>query len=71
VESGRLQDSGGDLSSAKGGGGEDSHAESLCHRCAAHRYVKGRATVFVMCTALPVKYPPQPVVRCEAFRAER
>jgi hypothetical protein len=20
-----------------------------------------------MCTALPVKYPPQPVVRCEAF----
>jgi len=45
--------------------------ESLCHRCAAHRYVQGRATTFVMCTALPVKYPPQPVVRCEAFRAER
>jgi hypothetical protein len=43
---------------------------SHCHRCAAHRYVKGRATVFVMCTALPVKYPPQPVVQCEAFRPE-
>ena len=23
-----------------------------------------------MCTALPGKYPPQPVLRCEAFRAE-
>ncbi len=46
------------------------HPESLCHRCAARRYVKGRATVFVMCTALPVKYPPQPVVQCEAFRPE-
>jgi hypothetical protein len=42
--------------------------ESLCHRCAARRYVHGRATLFVMCTALPKKYPPQPVIRCEAFR---
>jgi hypothetical protein len=43
------------------------YPDSLCHRCAACRYVKGRAMLFVMCTALPVKYPAQPVVRCEAF----
>ena len=46
------------------------YPESLCHRCAARRYVKGRVTVFVMCTALPEKYPAQQVVRCEAFRPE-
>jgi hypothetical protein len=34
--------------------------DSICHRCAAHRYVEGRATVFVLCTALPDKYPRQP-----------
>ena len=45
--------------------------QSLCHRCAARRYVEGRATTFVMCTVLAVKYPPQPVVQCEAFRPER
>ena len=38
------------------------YPDSLCHRCAARRYVKGRATLFVQCTALPVKYPPQPRV---------
>jgi hypothetical protein len=43
--------------------------ESLCHRCAALRIVKGRATVFLLCTALPQKYPPQPVRACAAFRA--
>jgi len=41
---------------------------SLCHGCAALRYVKGRETWFLLCTALPQKYPPQPVVRCAAFR---
>lgn len=41
---------------------------SLCHRCGACRYVEGKASVFVLCTALPVKYPPQPVLRCAAFR---
>jgi len=30
--------------------------------------VQGRATLFVLCTALPTKYPAQPVLRCEAFR---
>ncbi len=43
---------------------------SICHRCAAHRYVMGRATLFVRCTALPRKYPSQPVLQCRAFRAE-
>jgi len=41
---------------------------SLCHRCGACRYVEGKASVFVLCSALAVKYPPQPVVRCAAFR---
>ena len=41
---------------------------SLCHRCGACRYVQGRNSWFVQCTALPQKYPPQPVVRCPAFR---
>jgi hypothetical protein len=44
--------------------------ESLCHRCAARRYVQGRATVFILCTALPEKYPRQPVLRCPAHRPE-
>lgn len=41
--------------------------ESLCHRCQALRTVVGARSVFLMCTALPVRYPPQPVVRCPAF----
>jgi hypothetical protein len=45
------------------------HPDSLCVRCAACRLVPGRATVFVLCTALPQKYPPQPVRRCAAFHA--
>jgi hypothetical protein len=44
------------------------HPESLCHRCTAVRYVQGKHTLFVRCTALPTKYPPQPVRRCDAFR---
>jgi hypothetical protein len=42
--------------------------KSLCHTCAARRYVAGRASTFVMCTALAEKYPRQPVVVCEARR---
>ena len=43
--------------------------ESLCHRCAAPpRYVRSSTTTFVLCPLLPVKYPPQPVLRCPAFR---
>ena len=44
------------------------YPDSLCHRCEARRYVQGRATTFVMCTALPDKYPRQPVLACPAFR---
>ena len=42
--------------------------ESLCHRCEAVKQVKGANSVFLMCTALPVKYPRQPVRQCPAFR---
>ena len=42
--------------------------ESLCHRCAGRRYVPARASTFVMCTVLEVKYPRQPVLACPAFR---
>lgn len=45
--------------------------ESLCLRCTAHRLVRGRASTFLLCTALPRKYPPQPVLRCEAFEETR
>ena len=41
--------------------------ESICHRCQALKTVKGAHSVFLMCTALPVKYPAQPVVKCQAF----
>ncbi|MFL5307275.1 MAG: hypothetical protein ACJ8F1_18810 [Polyangia bacterium] len=41
---------------------------SLCWRCAHHRVISAPRSVFVLCTALPVKYPPQPVLLCPAFR---
>jgi DNA-nicking Smr family endonuclease len=41
--------------------------DSLCHGCTARRYVTTRTSTFVQCTALPVKYPRQPVVSCAAF----
>jgi hypothetical protein len=44
------------------------YPDSLCHRCAACRPIHGRATTFLMCTALPEKYPRQPVLACAAFR---
>jgi hypothetical protein len=43
--------------------------ESLCHGCQALRRVDGARSVFLMCTALPLRYPPQPVLRCQTFRA--
>ncbi len=46
--------------------------ESLCHRCAApHRYVQTARSTFILCPVLPNKYPPQPVMRCEAFVEKR
>ncbi len=41
--------------------------DSLCHRCASLRRVNGANSTFLMCTALEVKYPRQPVVKCQAF----
>jgi hypothetical protein len=43
--------------------------ESICHRCSALKRVKGANSTFLMCTALERKYPPQPVLTCEAFAA--
>ena len=42
---------------------------SLCHRCAAPpRYVESdRGSVFIHCPLL-ARYPPQPVLACDAFR---
>jgi hypothetical protein len=42
--------------------------DSLCHRCQHHRYVVGRSSIFIRCQALPLKYPPQPVRACPAFK---
>jgi len=42
--------------------------ESLCWRCLAHREIKAARSTFVLCTALAVKYPRQPVRTCSAFR---
>ncbi len=44
------------------------YPQSLCHRCEALRLIKGARSTFLMCSALPQKYPPQPVVACGAFR---
>ena len=41
--------------------------ESLCHRCAACRYVKTKRSLFILCNALPNKYPAQPVLACAAY----
>jgi len=32
--------------------------------------VAGKASTFLMCTALPDKYPRQPVLQCTAFEAK-
>ena len=47
--------------------GEEPFPQSLCHRCVALKKVKGASSVFLMCTALEVKYPRQPVLDCRAF----
>ena len=44
--------------------------ESICHGCVSLKTVRGANSVFLMCTALPQKYPPQPVRECRAFRLE-
>jgi hypothetical protein len=40
---------------------------SLCHRCAAPpQYIRTARSTFIRCPIFK-KYPPQPVVGCEAF----
>lgn len=41
--------------------------ESICHRCSRARHVMTKTSRFVMCTALSMKYPRQPIVTCPAF----
>ncbi|MFT3840583.1 MAG: hypothetical protein QM723_26580 [Myxococcaceae bacterium] len=41
---------------------------SLCHRCQHVKQVKTKTSVFLMCTALPDKYPRQPVLQCPAYQ---
>jgi hypothetical protein len=45
------------------------YPDSLCHDCAGCRYVPARASTFILCTTLDVKYPRQPVRSCAGFRA--
>lgn len=59
-----------DASGSEGGAGRP-FPESLCHRCAAPpRYVTtDRGSVFIHCPVLQ-RYPPQPVLACDAFVEE-
>jgi len=42
--------------------------DSLCQECAAPpKYVKTPKAVYIFCPVFR-KYPPQPVLSCEAFR---
>ncbi len=41
---------------------------SLCHQCAAPRYVRTKTSTFILCSLLPQKYPPQPVRACALFQ---
>ena len=57
----------------KGTGGEDEvnrkpFPDSLCHVCAAPpHYIHTERSTFIRCPILK-RYPPQPVLACEAFR---
>lgn len=44
------------------------YPESLCHRCAAPRYIRTGTSVFVLCPLVPEKYPRQPVLSCPVFK---
>jgi hypothetical protein len=50
-------------------GGARDFPDSLCHGCAGRRTIEGRASTFIMCVTLEVKYPRQPVRACLGFRA--
>jgi hypothetical protein len=44
-------------------------ADSLCWRCTNHRPIRAARSTFVMCAALAVKYPRQPVLTCPGFQS--
>jgi hypothetical protein len=48
--------------------GLPTHLGSLCERCDLCRRVHGPRSTFFMCTALPERYPRQPVLVCDSFR---
>jgi len=56
-----------------GAGGDDEvdrrpFPKSLCHRCAAPpQYIHTERSTFIRCPIFK-KYPPQPVVACDAFQ---
>ncbi|HZL21403.1 MAG TPA: hypothetical protein VFG23_26955 [Polyangia bacterium] len=54
--------------SANGERERPADADGLCWHCAHHRRIKTARSTFVMCQALPVKYPRQPVWACPAFQ---
>lgn len=41
--------------------------DSLCWRCSNHRTMTGAQSILVICSALPVPDPVQPVLACPAF----
>ena len=64
-------DGGPDAPSPPGGNVEEKDALpfplSLCHRCASPpQYIRTARSTFIRCPIFK-KYPPQPVIRCEAF----
>ena len=58
----------GDDGAASDGSDRTAFPDSLCHTCASHRYVDTKTSRFVLCAALPVKYPRQPITSCPAYR---
>jgi hypothetical protein len=40
---------------------------SLCLVCRHHRPVHTKTSTFILCTALPDKYPRQPMVTCLVY----
>lgn len=42
--------------------------ESICHGCANCRVIATKTSKFLMCTALAVKYPKQPISVCAELK---
>jgi len=53
----------------QGDGTRRPFAESICWTCANHREIGAARSTFILCAALAVKYPRQPVATCPAYQA--